>query len=372
MQKQSDEEAMNSFFYNQPIAHRFGKALIGSIESGEWKRIEIAVAWVRESGTKHVKPCLAKFLSVGGSAKFTVGIDIENTSEEGLEDLLELQDIGDSESYVYHNEANATFHPKVYLLQNETRTRLIVGSNNITEAGLYVNTEAGLQLEAASNDPLVIEVREALASWRDISSGFVKRLDRTLLRDLVALGYVMSETTLRSRRRHSIAEAKAKRSKVKQSLFQRLNITVPPPPSPLITQEQIAGTVLLMRVRRASETARRTQVQVPIRVIRTKFFERIAEIVSAHDGRSHAIITASARGGLNTMKVELPEIDPMPDPVVRLERTPTAIVYQTFDANSVLGRPIMDALRKGLEFEPPVTFLTAPKEPRHATWWRFI
>jgi len=363
---------MSSFFYNQPIAHRFGKALIGSIESGEWKRIEIAVAWVRRSGTKHVKPCLSNFLSAGGIAKFTVGIDIENTSKEGIEDLLELQDIGDSESYIYHNEANATFHPKVYLLQNETRARLIVGSNNITEAGLYVNTEAGLQLNAASNDPLIVEVREALASWRDISIGFVKRLDRILLRDLVALGYVMPETTLRGRRRQSESEAKAKRSRTKQSLFQSLNITVPPTPSPLITQEQIAGTVLLMRVRRASETARRTQVQIPIRVIRTKFFEGITEIVSAHDGRSHTIITASARGLINTMKVELPEIDPMTDPVVRLERTATAIVYQTFDANSVLGRPIMDALRKGIEFDPPVTFLTTPQEPQRATWWRFI
>lgn len=363
---------MSSFFYNQPIAHRFGKALISSIESGEWKRIEIAVAWVRRSGTRHIKPSLAKFLSASGISKFTVGIDIENTSKEALEDLLALQEFGDCESYVYHNEANTTFHPKVYLLQNETRTRLIVGSNNITEAGLFVNTEAGLQLEADSNDPLVVEVREALASWRDLSTGFVKRLDRTLLMDLIALGYVMPETTLRGRRRHSEAKAKAKRSRTKQSLFPSLNITVPPPPSLLTTQAQIAGAVLLMRVRRASETARRTQVQIPIRVIRTKFFEGITEIVSAHDGRSHTIITASARGVINTMKVELPEIDPMTDPVVRLERTATAIVYQTFDANSVLGRPIMDALRKGIEFDPPVTFLTAPQEPQRATWRRFI
>lgn len=363
----------NSFFYNQPIVHRFGKAFINSIESGEWKRLEIAVAWVRRSGTKHIKPCLAKFLSDGGVAKFIVGIDIENTSKEGLEDLLQLQDIGDCESHIYHNEANAIFHPKVYLLQNENRTRLIVGSNNITEAGLYVNTEAGLQIEAASNDPLVVEVRDAMASWRDVSSGFAKRLDRTLLSDLVSLGYIMPEAVLRGRRRKNVIESKAKRSQAKQSLFQSLSITVPPPlPSPLFTQEQIAGTVLLMRVRRASETVRRTQVQIPIRVIHTRFFENITEIVSAHDGRSHAIITASARGGINTMKVELPEINPMTDPVVRLERAPTAIIYQTFDANSVLGRPIMDALRKGLEFNPPVTFLTTPQEPEHATWWRFI
>lgn len=77
-------------------------------------------------------------------------------------------------------------------------------------------------------------------------------------------------------------------------------------------------------------------------------------------------------GGTNTMKVELPEINPMDDPVIRLEKTASGIVYQAFDANSVLGRPIMDTLRKGLEFEPPVTFLTKPRSPEHSTWWRFV
>src|SRR3972149_786960 len=196
----------SSLFYNQPIAHRFGKALINSIESGAWSRIEVAVAWVRQSGTRHIKPSLKKFLESGGIARFTVGIDIENTSKEGLDDLLELQDIGDCESYIYHNEANAIFHPKVYLLQNETRSRLIVGSNNITEAGLYVNTEAGLQIEAESNDPLVTEARAALASWRDLSSGFAKKLDKALLKDLVALEYILSETILRGQRQQTLAK----------------------------------------------------------------------------------------------------------------------------------------------------------------------
>ena len=70
----------------------------------------------------------------------------------------------------------------------------------------------------------------------------------------------------------------------------------------------------------------------------------IFHVQSVQNLHSIPIVTASARGIINTMKVELPEIDQMTVPVVRLERTPTAIVYQTFDANSVLGRPIMDAL----------------------------
>lgn len=361
-----------TLFYNQPIAHRFGKALTADIDNGEWKHLEVAVAWVRQSGTKHLKPSLRRFVSSGGTARFTVGIDIENTSKEGLEDLLGLEDIGNTETYVYHNEAEATFHPKVYLLQNEDRARLIVGSNNITEAGLFVNTEAGLQIEAANNDPIIEEALAALASWRDQASGFVKKLDTTLLRDLVNLGYVYPETTLKRRRRVASAESRARRPTNRQRLFRSLHITIPPSSAVATAPMQMIGTVLLMRVRRASETARRTQIQLPIRVLGSRFFTGLHELTSAHDGRSHSIITASARGGVNTMKVEIPEIEPVADPVIRLERTHSTIVYQAFDANSILGRPIMDALRRGLEYDPPVTFLTRPQEPNRATWWRFI
>ena len=54
-------------FYNQPLAHRFGKALADDIESGLWDRLEFAVAWVRRSGTRHLGPSVQKFLRDGGA-----------------------------------------------------------------------------------------------------------------------------------------------------------------------------------------------------------------------------------------------------------------------------------------------------------------
>src|SRR2546428_11322580 len=99
-------------FYNQPLAHRFGKALADDIESGKWNRLEIAVAWVRRSGTRHLEPSFRKFLKSGGMAQVTVGVDIENTSREGLTDLLAWQSEGAMETFIHHNEADTTFHPK--------------------------------------------------------------------------------------------------------------------------------------------------------------------------------------------------------------------------------------------------------------------
>ena len=72
-------------------------------------------------------------------------------------------------------------------------------------------------------------------------------------------------------------------------------------------------------------------------MVQSEFFSGIKNIVSAHDARSHPLVRASARGSLNTIKTEIPEIEPVTDPVLRLERTANAIIYQAFDSASVLG-----------------------------------
>ena len=198
-----------------------------------------------------------------------------------------------------------------------------------------------------------------------------KHLDTALLNDLVRFGYVYPEQQLKQRRITSSRQSKGKRTGSSQTLFKAKRVLAPPPRGSLVIPKQVSGTVLLMRVRRASATGRRTQVQIPIRVVRTNFFLGIKRLTSAHDGRVHDLISASARGGLNTIKVEIPEIDPMTDPVLRLERRATAIVYQAFDFNSVLGSPIGQALMNGFNVSPPTSF-SSKSDLNKATWWRFI
>lgn len=358
-------------FYNQPLADRFGNALAADILNSKWNHIEIAVAWVRHSGMRHLFQPFKKFLERGGLAQIVVGVDIENTSIEGLNDFLSLEENGSIETFIHHNESASTFHPKVYLLRNDAEARLIVGSNNITEAGLFINVEAGLQLDAQIADPLICDVRAALASWRDSSTGLAKRLDGTLLSDLNRLGYVFSEQELLARRKCSVNKSKSKKDAQTPPLFKMQRFTAPPVRRSATNGTAVPGTVLLMRVRRASETVRRTQIQIPIKVIRSNFFKNIDSLISAHDGRIHPLIKASARGGLNTIKIEIPEIEPMNDPVLRLERTVSSITYQTYDANSILGKPIQQTLLNGFAISPPLTFHSIKKQEK-ATWWRFI
>jgi hypothetical protein len=363
-----------SFLYNQPTAHRFGVELQDLLESNDWNHLDAAVAWVRRPGTRHLLPSLQAFLQRGGAAKFIIGVDIENTSKEGLDDLLSLDAVGQCSTFIHHNESEVTFHPKLYLLAGVERARLIVGSNNLTEAGLFTNTEAGLQIEAAPGDVIIEDARHALAAWCDPETGLAKKLDQPLLDDLVTEGYVLTEEKLRQRRAQSRKAAGTKAKNQRRKLFANRPVRVPNIWRAVAsaTLQKMAGRVLLMRVRRASEAERRTQVQIPKRVVSTNFFEGMPGIKSSHNGQVHELHEARARGAVNTIKVEIPEIDSMDDPVVRLERTATDIFYEAYDRDSVLGRPIMDALERGRKMKPPVTELTLKNNPAQATWWRFV
>jgi len=358
-------------FYNQPMAHRFGNELVRLLSSPDWLNFDVAVAWVRRSGTRHLKNAIQSFIAQGKIARFSVGLDVQNTSSEGLEDLLELENYGLSETYVYHNEANVVYHPKLYLFSNSNMARLIVGSNNVTEAGLFRNTEAGLEIDGPISLQVFQQASIALASWRDTSSAFVRKLDRKLLDDLLKLEYVRSESKLDKITESATKTLREKRTKY-GPLFGSREISAPPASKSHVMPTNVVGTVLLMRVRRASETSRRTQIQIPIRVIRTSFFENESSVISAHDSKRHSLIQATARGGLNTIKLEIPEINSINDPILRLERSTTGILYQAFDAKSTLGIPIMEALEQGRRMKPGTTELTKPDNPQSSTWWRFI
>ena len=307
-----------------------------------------------------------------------MGIDIENTSKEGLEDLLSLERYGTAEVFVYHNEeSGVTFHPKVYLFRKGDVAKLIVGSNNLTEGGLFANTEAALELEAPIGDEVVTKALATLASWRDPSANLAQRLTRTFLRDLVDEGYVLSEAVLRRRTWGARRDGRGRRAR--RSLFGRQKVSRPKRPlkrrRPVRRAPRGAAQVgkeLLMRLRKASLTERPTQTQVPKGVFSDPFFSGVSSITSAHDRRSHKISRASARGIVNTLKLEIPEMRDFSDPVIRLQRTPSGIVYEAFDASSQLGRPILAALERGRSMSPPATEMTKPSSPATSTWWRFV
>lgn len=369
-------------FFSQPLSTRFGTLLISHIESGRWSRIDIAVAWVRASGIQHLKSALEGFLSKGGKLRLVAGVDFDNTTKEGLEALLALMPLGAVEIFIHHNEASTVFHPKLYLFTSETDGKLIVGSNNLTEAGLFLNTEAGIELDVLRSDAAVQSALDAMDAWCDTSSGLALPLSATLIQELVDNNYIMSETEVRALQ----STRKSKNQSRKKKLFKSLPVTPPTPAAkPKVAANSITktakslphkaatpiGQVLLMRIRKASEKDRPTQTQIPKVVAESTFFGGVTTVRSTHDGEYHQVHEARARGKFNTLKLEIPEMRHIQDPVIRFERTPSGIQYAVYDAKSSQGKSIMNALRAGLVSQP-WTELTRPSTPESSTWWRFI
>jgi HKD family nuclease len=368
-------------FGHQPTGMQVGTLLKDELESGRWDVFEAGVAWVRRSGTKHLMNSLSKFLKKGGIAQITIGIDMDNTSKEGLEDLLSLKNIGLIELFVFHNENGPTFHPKVYVFHTKQEALLLVGSNNLTEAGLFSNTEAHLAIRAPFSDPVIQDALSALASWKDPTSTLARPLDSVLIGDLVSQGYLQTEVAINRQTRTRAAQAATPQGAQQRVLFGTRRPSVPAPqwtpaaptaPRPRETVALAVGQVLLMRLRKAHVVDRPTQTQIPKDVFEGAFFRGVATITSSHSGESHDVIYARARGIVNTLKLEIPEMRGFKDPVIRFERTPGGVQYSVYDANSLLGKPIKEALDRGLNMNPPTTYMTKPRTPQSSTWWRFV
>ena len=375
------EEKGNPVLYSQPLAIRFGTELLREIGKDPgiepfWDTLDIAVAWVRASGTAYLAEPLAKFLEHGGQLSVVAGIDLENTTREGLQALLDLEQHGRCETYVYHNESGSIFHPKLYLFRNEEEARLIVGSNNVTQAGLYVNVEAGLQVETRVDAEVITQVLDAVRAWKNTDSQLALRLDAGVLDRLVRDGYVPDESSIRATWNRARSK---RRSSGNPPLFGARRYSPPPrpdqrpvgptgttvdPPGPG-TQP---GAVVLMRLRKASATDRPTQTQLPFRVVDT-FFQNTNAVRSSHSNQVRPLVEASARGGRNTVKVEIPEMRTFRQPVARFHKTANEVVYEAYDADTPEGIQIMASLQAG---RSDSSTQLSVSNPETATWWRFI
>ena len=125
--------------------------LSSELESGAWQRFRAAVAFARSSGNdERLLSALKGFADGGGEIGVTFGADTfagdaKGSDYEAIYQLLTSLESTTAKIHLYH-EPGRTFHPKVYLFDNDTNQKalLIVGSSNWGEAGLVANVEANI------------------------------------------------------------------------------------------------------------------------------------------------------------------------------------------------------------------------------------
>ncbi|MDR1618052.1 MAG: phospholipase D family protein [Treponema sp.] len=185
------------FICNPTDTFRIGDYLKSSLMDRRWNIFRAAVAFVKTSGTKHIRDEL-RYFSKFGNIKLSIGIDLEGTSAEGLADLMDCTD-NNCEIWIFHNLNNSTFHPKIYLFKNENAAEVLIGSANLTEGGLYTNYEIGIKLclnfENQRDRKLYKIIESAMDYWSTPHEGLCSRLDSRLFKHLKDSKVIPSEVS---------------------------------------------------------------------------------------------------------------------------------------------------------------------------------
>lgn len=181
----------------QPYSRKLGNCLAEDLRSGKYRLFLFSVAYAKLSGVDALVDGLSAFRASGGEVHATVGIDQANTSFEALRALLALTD----GLYIFHNsDDRSCFHPKTYIFAGDEAGKIYIGSNNLTEGGLFSNYEiAGCQ----EYDLTVPAQAEAFANAARSLNVFrqdgpcCKRAAEDLIRALYDARMIYSESELR-------------------------------------------------------------------------------------------------------------------------------------------------------------------------------
>lgn len=232
---------MTRKFISQPEdAFRLGDFLLEGFANHGWTEFRGASAFVKRSGTKHIKGAMKAFAARGGMVRFTAGVDAGGTSEQGLRDLIDAVGNGPG-IFVYGNGISSTFHPKVYLFRNQEAAHLVVGSGNLTEGGLYTNYEANvllkLDLSVQSDQTLLDTVTTSLDAWSTPTEGECFSLDAALLDRLTAALKVPDEKAARAEEK-SAREAAGEEV---ESIFSRRAVSAAPKVAAIVLPAEEEG-----------------------------------------------------------------------------------------------------------------------------------
>lgn len=160
-----------------------GSFVTAMLKDPKVRRVVIATAWVRESGMAVLAPGLTDLRARGGRVTMFVGVDLHGTTHQGLE----LARASVDQLFVVHDPESRTFHPKLYLGVGGNAGYALIGSNNLTAAGMEFNYEGAVLCSfnpridsgfVAGIDAYVDRIRRDSGICRRVTPAVLKRLRR--------------------------------------------------------------------------------------------------------------------------------------------------------------------------------------------------
>ena len=129
-----------------------GNYLISLLQDANFTNFTGVTAFASLSAVLGITPHLQSAKAHLQQISLIVGIDQEATSKEALKAIMSLQ----IPAYIFFQKEQIIFHPKFYLFEGAAKTKLIIGSSNLTSNGLFANVEAGVLLETENQVDLNI------------------------------------------------------------------------------------------------------------------------------------------------------------------------------------------------------------------------
>ncbi len=196
-------------------------------QSPSFDNVWIVSAFANRKAVRHLAPYLIEAKSRGIKIRIIVGIDLLSTTAEALREISSLE----IDAKVFHsNLAWNTFHPKIYLFEAEEKAELFIGSNNLTEGGLFTNYEAATRTTYyfPEDEDEYNSAKDSLQRYLNPTGAIVQPITEELISTLIARGEVPTEEEVRETRKQTQEKSKTKSRDISKSPFGFEKIKRPP------------------------------------------------------------------------------------------------------------------------------------------------
>jgi HKD family nuclease len=211
----------------QPSNAEMGEIIKGLLSSQQpiYKNVWLVSAFANAKAIQRITPNILDAKSRGANINIVVGFDVMSTSAEALK---RINSLGVNSILVHNARGGHTFHPKIYLFESTEKAEVFVGSNNLTDGGLYTNYEASTRtvFEFPEDNEEYVQFFSSLEAYLKPIGNTAQILSEDLIDILVARGEVPSENEIR-KGQAKLLEPKEK-ANIPQSPFGVEKIKRPP------------------------------------------------------------------------------------------------------------------------------------------------
>lgn len=194
------EVLMEVSFIAQPYNNvQLGSLLDAKLEDGhDIESVTIVSAFTSRSSVIRLKKRLIALHDASAHVRLVIGVDMGGTSKEVLNELASWP----VDVRIFKNRKNGvTFHPKMYVIKRKGAAEIYVGSNNLTEGGLFRNYEGGalVSYDLPNDFVLYNKALGELQQFIDPQYPIARVLDQEFLMRLISRNDIPSEAEKRTR-----------------------------------------------------------------------------------------------------------------------------------------------------------------------------